>query len=405
MSGAIDVDAERDATPGSSKVVHLNNAGAALPTSATLDAVIGHLRLESERGGYEAAAMASDRLAALRSSAARLLGAGPDEVVVAGSDTQAWTKAVLGYAFGGGIAEGGHILVDRIAYDSHYLGLLQVCELTAATLGVVPSRDDGTVDLEELEGALLDDRVSLVSLTHVGTHRGLVNPVEEAGVLCRRAGVPYFLDVCQSLGQLPVDVNRIGCDVATATGRKWLRAPRGTGLLYVRSGFAECMRPPGLGSRSAVWEDADHYTLRSGADRFDEFEVSVATHLGLGVAIDHALALGVDAIAARVGGLGERLRGQLVGIDGVQVHDGGARRSGIVTFTAPSTTPRDVAATASAAGINVSVSESTNARLDMTGPNPTSVVRASPHYYNTEDELDRLIEAVNSVVVPGRSAP
>ena len=312
VPGPIDVDAERAATPGASLVAHLNNAGASLPTSATLEAVVGHLRLEAERGGYEASALVADRLAAVRASAARLFGAGPDDVVVTGSDTQAWTKALWGFALGGGVSAGDRILADRIAYDSHYLGLLQVAELTGATVDVVPSRTDGTLDLDALEAALADGPVVLASLTHVGTHRGLVNPVEEAGARCRRAGVPFFLDACQSLGQLPVDVVGIGCDVATSTGRKWLRGPRGTGLLYVRPGFAERLRPPGIGGDAALWDDAGHYRLLPGVQRCAEFEVSVATHLGLGAALEHVLELGADTIAGRVDTLAEGLRRALL---------------------------------------------------------------------------------------------
>jgi cysteine desulfurase / selenocysteine lyase len=404
VTGAIDVDAERAATPGCTLVTHLNNAGAALPTSATLEAMIGHLRLESERGGYEAAAMVSDRLAGLRSSAARLFGAGPGEVVVTGSDTQAWSKALWGYALGGGIGAGHRILADRIAYDSHYLGLLQVRQLSGATVEVVPSQADGTVDLDGLRHALERGGVALASLTHVGTHRGLVNPVEAAGELCRRAEVPFFLDACQSLGQLPVHVGRIGCDVATATGRKWLRGPRGTGLLFVRTEFAERLTPPGIDGSSAVWLDAEHFRLLPGADRFVDFEISVATHLGLGVAIDHLLELGPETIATRIGELGERLRHDLASIAGVEVHDGAAQRSGIVTFSVETATPAEVAAAAGRAGINVSVSQAASALLDMSAPGPVSVVRASPHYYNTVEELDRLVDTVHSVAT-GQSAP
>jgi selenocysteine lyase/cysteine desulfurase len=400
VNGAIDVAAERAATPGCATVAHLNNAGAALPTAATLDAVVGHLRFEAERGGYEAAAAVADRLAALRTSAATLLGAGPGEVVAAGSDTQAWTKALWGFALGGCLRPGDRVLADRIAYDTHYLGLLQVCELTGATIEVVPSTPDGTLDLGGLRDALGSGSVALAALTHVGTHRGLVNPVEEAGDLCHRAEVPFFLDACQSVGQLPVDVGRIRCDVATVTGRKWLRGPRGTGLLFVRSEFAERLRPPGIGWSSALWDDAGHYRLRPGTDRFLEFEVPVAAHLGLAVAIDHALALGIDAIASRVQELGEGLRGGLAEIGGVTVHDGGIRRSGIVTFTVEGVPPESVSASATAAGINVSVSGAAWARLDMASPNPTSVVRASPHYYNTEGELARLIDTVRLLAAP-----
>jgi selenocysteine lyase/cysteine desulfurase len=394
--GSVDVEAERAATPGCARVAHLNNAGAALPTAATVETMISHLRLESERGGYEAAIMVADRLAALRASAARLLGATPEEVVVTGSDTQAWSKALWGFALGGGIDRGQTLVADRIAYDSHYLGLLQVCRLTGATVEVVPSTADGTIDLEALADLLGSGRVALASITQVGTHRGLINPVEQVGAACRRAGVPYFLDACQSTGQLPVDVTAIGCDVATTTGRKWLRGPRGTGLLYVKTGFAEQMSPPGVGGSAAVWEDAQHYALRPGNERLLEFEVPIAAHLGLGVAIDHALDIGVDAIAARVADLAERLREGLATLDGVAVHDGGRSRCGIVTFTSTRASPVEVKERASTGGVNVSVTEAPWARLDMAPPHPTSVVRASPHYYNTESELDRLLEVVDS---------
>jgi cysteine desulfurase/selenocysteine lyase len=396
VAGTIDVTAERAATPGCARVAHLNNAGAALVTSATLSVMVDHLRSETELGGYEAARAATERLNAVRAAAARLLGAADGDVVLTGSDTQSWTKAVWGFFLGGGMGRGRRVVVDRIAYDSHYLALLQVCGLSGGAIEVVRSTPDGTVDLDSLSASIDRGGVAVCALTHIGTHRGLVNPVEEAGAICRRAGVPFFLDACQSVGQIPVDVGRIGCAVATATGRKWLRGPRGTGLLYVESAFAEQLEPPGIGGSSAVWVDAEHYRLRHGADRFLDFEVPVAAHLALGAAIDHALALGVDTIGARVVGLAERLRDDLTAIDGVTVHDGGRRRSGIVTFTVEGIEPASVAGVASAQGINVSVSDAPWARLDMVPPHPPAVVRASPHYYNTEDELDRLVEAVRS---------
>jgi cysteine desulfurase / selenocysteine lyase len=396
VAGTIDVMAERAATPGCARVAHLNNAGAALLTGATLAVMVDHLRSETELGGYEAARAAAERLSAARRSAARLLGAADGAVVLTGSDTQSWTKAVWGFFLGGELGRGRRVLVDRIAYDSHYLALLQVCGLTGGVIEVVDSTPDGTVDLDSLSASLADGGVAVCALTHIGTHRGLVNPVEEAGAICRRAGVPFFLDACQSVGQIPVDVHRIGCVVATATGRKWLRGPRGTGLLYVEPAFAERLEPPGIGWSSAVWVDAGHYRLRDGADRFLDFEVPAAAHLALGAAIDHALAIGVDTIGARVAALAEQLRDHLAGIDGLTVHDGGRQRSGIVTFTVEGTEPTAVAAMAAAQGINVSVSEAPWARLDMVPPNPPAVVRASPHYYNTEDELDRLVAAVQS---------
>lgn len=401
MTTAIDVAAERAATPGCATITHLNSAGAALVTAETLATVVAHLELEATTGGYEAAAAVSDRLAGVASSAATLLGAAPGEVALTGSDTDGWTKALWGLALGGGLPAGRRILVDRQSYDSHYLGLLQVVAVTGATIDVVPAVADGTIDLEALRAELAVGDVALVSATHVGTHRGLVNPVEEVGDRCRDAGVLFFLDACQSIGQLPVDVGRIGCAVATGTGRKWLRGPRGTGLLFVRADLVESLHPTGIDGSSARWEDAEHYRLSPGVARFMPFEVPVALHLGLGSAVDHALALGIDAIAATIGAIAEHLRDELSSVDGVDVHDGGAVRSGIVTFTAAGTTPAGVKAAAAEAGINISVTEAGAARFDMGGPRPEAVVRVSPHYVSTEEECARLVEVVAGLVPAG----
>lgn len=395
----IDVGAERAGTPGCTTVAHLNNAGAALPTEATVRGEVDHLWLEARRGGYEAAAMMANRLEAVRHSAARLLGAGRDEIVLTGSDTHGWVRALWAFALGGGVGAGQRMLVDRQAYDSHYLTLLQIGELTAAEVEVVPSEPDGTLDLDALDQALSPGGVALCAATHVGTHRGLVNPVEETGAACRSYGVPFFVDACQSVGQLEVHVERIGCDVLTATGRKWLRGPRGTGLLYVRKAMAERMRPTGIGGDGAVWQAGDRYEYRPGIERFVEFEGPIAAHLGLGVAIDHAASLGLEPIAKRVAALGESLRASLRSIDGVAEHDGGRRRSGIVTFTVTGRWPTEVKSAAADAGINVSVSEGPVARMDMGGTRPEAVVRASPHYYNTDEELEALVEVVQTMSV------
>jgi cysteine desulfurase/selenocysteine lyase len=393
----LDVTAERATTPGCATVVHLNNAGAALPTTATLDTVVTHLRLEAEIGGYEAEAAVWDEVTAVRTSAATLLGASFDDVAITGSDTEGFTKALWGLHLGGGLERGRRILVDRIAYDSHYMGLLQVSDLAGTTIEAVSSMADGTLDLDALAAALAGGDVALANLTHVGTHRGLVNPVAEASRLCRQSGAVTFVDACQSVGQLPVDVGTIGCDVLTGTGRKWLRGPRGTGFIYVRAGFAPSLRPVGIDGRSAAWDEINHYRLEDGAQRFIPFETPVAVRLGLGTAIDHVLDLGIAAIADRVGAVAEELRTRLAGIGGVTVHDGGRLRCGIVTFTVDGHSPTAIAATARAAGINVSVTNQPATRLDLGGDRPVGVVRASPHYYNTIEELDRLAEAVSGL--------
>ena len=160
------------------------------------------------------------------------------------------------------------------------------------------------------------------------------------------------------------------------------------------------MRPTGIDGSSAEWEDAATYRLRPGAARFTPFESPVALRLGLGTAVEHVLDLGIDAITDRVGRIAEHLRAGLAVVDGVAVHDGGTRRCGIVTFTVDGVAPAAVKAAAAAVGVNVSTTGSAAARLDMGGRRPEAVVRASPHYYSTEEECDRLVEVVDAVT-PG----
>jgi selenocysteine lyase/cysteine desulfurase len=391
----IDVAALRAATPGTARVAHLNNAGAALPTQRTLDTVVAHLRLEAELGGYEAAALAEQQLGAVRDRAARLIGAPDDSIALTTSDTTAWTKAFWGFVLGDGLERSRRIVVDHAVYNSHHLAVLQAVRHLGAEVEVVPAGAGGTLDLDALSAALRTP-AALMSVTHVPTSSGLVNPVIDAGRLAAAAEVPYFLDACQSVGQLPVDVVTIGCQVATVTGRKWLRGPRGTGLLYVQPGFAQRLDPPGIDASSAEWTPDDDYVLAPGATRAEEFERPIAALLGLGAAINQLLELGIDAVAARITELADELRRRLDLLDGVRTLDGTGPRSGIVTFAVQGVDADDLAAAAGAAGVNVSVSRASQARHDLGARGLETVVRASPHVYNTVDELERLLEVVAS---------
>ena len=239
--------------------------------------------------------------------------------------------------------------------------------------------------------------MKLVAVTHVPTQGGLLNPAEEIGDATREAGVPFLLDACQSIGQLPIDVGRIGCDVLSATGRKFLRGPRGTGFLYVRSGFLDQIEPPFLDLHAATWTAPDTYRIRPDARRFENWETNYAAKIGLGVAVDYALSWGLEAIEARVTGMADRLRHALASEPGVHVHDQGRRRCGIVTFSIDGVPADRVQQHLGARGVNVSVSLVDYARLDLENRGLPDLVRASVHYYNTDDELDRLIGSL-----PGR---
>jgi cysteine desulfurase/selenocysteine lyase len=388
----LDVERARALTPGCERFIHLNHAGASLMPAPVLEAVVSHLRREAEIGGYEAEDEAGDRLDAVYGSVARLLGPAPDEIALVENATRAWDMAFYSFRF----RPGDRILIGRAEYVSNAIAELQVAARHGIVLDVVDDDEHGQIDVADLERRI-DDRVRLIALTHVATNGGLVNPAAEVGRLARAAEVPFLLDATQSAGQIVLDVAELGCDVLCLTGRKYLRGPRGTGVLYVRRELADALEPPFLELRSATWTAPDRYVVAPGARRFETWERNVAGLLGLGSAIDHALEWGIDAIEARVVTLGEGLRERLRAVAGVAVHDKGLRRCGIVTFTVDGVDASEVQRRLAAQRVNTVVSPLTSGQLDLPARGLGDLVRASVHYLNTEEELDRAAEAVASL--------
>lgn len=388
----LDIERARRDTPGVARVAHLNNAGAALPPTQVTEAVIAHLRKESELGGYEAADAATEQVENTYTAIARLIDARTDEIAVVENATRAWDMAFYGLA----LQPGDRILTARAEYASNVIAFLQVAQRTGAVVEVIENDETGQLSVTDLRRRLSDGNgpVKLVAITHVPTQGGLVNPAEEVGAVTREVGVPYLLDACQSVGQMPVDVDRIGCDMLSATGRKFLRGPRGTGFLYVRRGFLDQVEPPFLDLHAATWTTPDRYEIRPDARRFENWEANYAAKIGLGVAVDYALSWGLEAIEARVTVLAQRLRDLLASVDGVHVHDQGQRRCGIVTFTVDGVPAHMVQQRLAERGVNVSVSLADYARLDLPSRDLPDLVRASVHYYNTDGEIDQLLNAL-----------
>jgi selenocysteine lyase/cysteine desulfurase len=383
----IDLARVRADTPGVEHVTHLNNAGAALPPRQVHEAVVGYLRRESEIGGYETAAERVADWEHTYDALARLLNASRDEIAVVENATRAWDMAFYAFAF----SPGDRILTGRAEYSSNWIALRQVAAKTGAVVEMIDDDEHGQLDVAELERRL-DDRVKLISLVHVPTDNGLVNPAKEVGALARAAGVPLLLDACQSVGQLPLDVEELGCDVLSGTGRKFLRGPRGTGFLYVRRGLLEQLEPPLLDLHAAELQPDGSYRIRDDARRFENWETYYAGKVGLGVAADYALEVGVENGWARIRELSARLREGLRALPKVTLQDRGAVLGATVTFDVSGTRAADVQRLLAGERINVSVTEETPSQIG--GDAFATHVRSSVHYYNSEEEVDRLVEAI-----------
>jgi cysteine desulfurase/selenocysteine lyase len=386
---AIDLMRARSETPGCEGVLHFNNAGSSLMPERVLNAQIEYLQLEARIGGYEAADQRLAEIDHVYDAAAALIGSHRDEIAIIENATRAWDMAFYSVP----LQAGDRILTAMAEYASNYIAYLQVARKTGARVEVVPNDETGQVSIEALQ-AMLDERVKLISVTHMPTNGGLVNPVEEIGAVARQAGVPFLIDACQTVGQLPVNVEEIGCDMLSTTGRKYLRGPRGTGFLYVRRALLEQLEPPMLDLHAAHWIDRDTYTVREDARRFENWETNYAGKVGLAAALDYAQLWGMDSIWERVRSLAENLRQRLSDIPGVTVRDIGAVKGGIVTFTVDGHDPLEVRKELSRLAINVTASGVSSTRLDMEARGLAGLVRASVHYYNSEDEVERFCAAI-----------
>ena len=191
---------------------------------------------------------------------------------------------------------------------------------------------------------------------------------------------------------MAVDVEAIGCDMLSATGRKFLRGPRGTGFLYVRRTLLQQLEPPMIDHFAAPWVSRDEYRLRDDARRFETWENNYAARLGLGAAIDYAFDIGIGPIEQRCRLLADRLRDGLASVRGLTIHDLGRAPGAIVSFTMDGYDADAIVSSAAAAGITVGASDPASTRIDAELRSLPPLVRASPHYYNTEAEIDRLID-------------
>ena len=377
----------RAQTPAAERRIHFNNAGSSLMPAPVFDTLTRYLADERDLGGYEAEAANAGPLARYYTGFADLLRVHPDEIAYVENATRAWDMAVYGLKLG----QGDQVILHASEYSSNYMAFLQIARRTGIQIVLAPSDGTGQIDVAALE-RLITARTRVVAVTHVPTQGGLVNPVAAVGRVARAHGLIYVLDACQSAGQIDLNIPDIGCDILSGTGRKFLRGPRGTGFLYVARRVMNQIDPPFVDMHSARWTGRHSYEFLPDARRFENFESFLAGRAALATAVDYALAIGLPVIEARVQALAALLRAALADVPGVAVHDLGAVKSGIVTFTKQGLNAAQIAAKLAAQGINVSVSA--GALIDFEDRGLTALVRASVHYFNTGEEVAQMVAAV-----------
>lgn len=385
-------------TPGKRNRIHFNNAGMGLTPQCVLDVQIEYLKLEASIGGYEAAEERNEELERVYDSAAKLINCAREEVAIVENASVGWAMAFYAIPF----SKGDRILTVEAEYASNYLAYLHIEKEKGVSVEIVPSNEQGNVCLNSMK-SMIDSYVKLISITHIPTNCGTVNDVAAIGEIARENDILYLVDACQSVGQLPIDVDRIKCDFLSATSRKYLRGPRGVGFLYVRKSCMDRyqLHPPMIDLHGAQLQSLSGYKLREDARRFENWESNCAAKLGFGAAVDYALLVGVEGIAYRIDQLASSLREKLRQIDQVLLHAVSDNQCGIVSFYVKDMASRDIMTLLRTKGINVSVSRPTSTLIDATKHGLPDLIRASVHYYNDEQEVEQFVQAINALVVEG----
>jgi selenocysteine lyase/cysteine desulfurase len=391
----MDVARLRADTPGCEHRIHLNNAGASLMPKPVIDAIQTHIELEATIGGYEAAAHVGPKILECYAEVAEFLGTSPDRIAFTEHATASFIAALSSIRF----EPGDVLLTTRNDYVSNQIQYLSLANRFGVEIVRAPDAPTGGVELQAMEELIHRRRPKLVSVTHIPTNSGLVQDVAAIGSMCRARDVHYLVDGCQSVGQMPVDVEAIGCDFFSATARKYLRGPRGAGFLYVSDRVLESdLEPLFPDMRGADWIADDLYQPAPDAKRFESWEFAWALVLGTGAAARYANSIGADAVRDRVRSLAGLLREKLSDVPAVRVLDRGEELGATVTASVAGHEPGDLVAALRDRGINTSSQSRIDAVINYDEKGVDGALRMSPHYFNDRSDLDALVDALTEIV-------
>lgn len=379
----------RDLTPGASDHIHFNNAGASLSITPVLTAIQDYLKEEARIGGYTMQAKYESQLKQVYSHVGKLIHAQASEIAFTTNASSAFSRALFSIPW----KSGDTLLTSQLEYGNNYLSFLFLKEKYGVEIRMLPHNEEGCPDSEKLE-ALLDETVKLVAITHMPTNSGKVTDAAAIGKITQKHGIPFLLDACQTAGQMPLNVQEIGCDMLSATSRKYLRGPRGLGFLYVSKKLLPTLQPTFLDMNSAVWTGENSYELENSISMFEEWEKSYALQMGLGTAVAYYNELDQEACWRQIQALSTYAREGLSEIKDVLVHDTGKVQGGIISFTKKNVEPDHLKNMLQQNNITTSVSHASSSWMDMKQKSLTAVNRASLHYFNTVWEVDAFLKAV-----------
>lgn len=388
----MNIDQLRNDTPGTSFVTHFNNAGASLPTQYVNQAIISYLHEEETHGGYETADKYADKIKELYSNMANLIHADSDEIAITENASTAFSKALYSIDF----HDGDEIITSEIEYGNNFLNYLNLRKRIDIKIITIPGTEDSAFDMELFLNSI-NPKTRLIAITHMPTNSGAIAPVEQIGEIAKIHNILYLVDTCQSIGHYPVYVDKIHCDFLTGTSRKYLRGPRGLGFLYVKKDILPQLQPAMLEMDGAQWNSSQDFHMIYSAKMFEVWEKSPALLLGMNEAVKYLLDIGIENVWSRINHLGRKLRNGLTDIKGIQLHDGPGELSGIISLTHNRYNVQEVKKQLKEYRINSSISGKHSSFSDMNKKGLEAVNRLSVHYYNSEQEIEKVLEVLNKL--------
>ncbi|MBV8326492.1 aminotransferase class V-fold PLP-dependent enzyme [Chryseobacterium sp.] len=382
----MNVNQIRKETKGCSDKIFLNSAGSSLMPEIVVETMMNYLQEEQLFSGYTTADRNTEQIGKFYEEAAGLINAKPSNIAFTTSSTDGYAKALSSIIF----KEGDCIITTNDDYISNQIAFISLQKKFNVKMIRVASLPDHELDLEDFEHLIKKHQPKLIAVTHIPTSSGLIQNVEAVGKLCRKYNILYLIDACQSVGQIVVDVEKISCDFLTATGRKFMRGPRGTGFLYVSDQVLQQEASPlFLDSNGARWTAFNDYELNATAKRFELLERSNASLLGFKEALKYANTVGMQNIENYNRGLAEQLRTGLLN-NGFKILDKGNHLSSIITFCNRDGKIDAIYNKLKENNVYFTVSNKSNALIDFTQKNVDHAIRLSPHYFNTSEEIDQI---------------